>query len=274
MTVGSHPHVQVNNSEVQTAWALYPDGDEQASVQEEEEWEVVGADENDHSHAAAPQVRWLGGSSVSVACVPDSIDVAPAAAVQLPMLVINDHAAVQSMCIAAALSRCRHPSCSKHEATSLALRYGFLCSSADTVMVAVSSHPTGPAATAAFAVAVPSSVYNGFACERDYYDLSACTSHNALSRFSKAPLHEQSATSLSSSLTGAEQQEWSAASRGLCSPCYMSSCPVYYPATRQAQPVQFGTFGYASVASLLPPDGFDSATQQHCTQRTFQSPNS
>jgi hypothetical protein len=61
------------------------------------------------------------------------------------------------MCIAAAVARCRHPSCSKPEATKLALRYGFLCAEADTVMVAISDHPTAPASAASFGIAMPSS---------------------------------------------------------------------------------------------------------------------
>ena len=68
----------------------------------------------------------------------------PHNAVQLPTLLVNDEGAVRSMCIAAAVARCRHPSCSKPEATKLALRYGFLCAEADTVMVAILRHPTAP----------------------------------------------------------------------------------------------------------------------------------
>jgi len=60
------------------------------------------------------------------------------------------------MCISAALSRCRHPSCPRDEATKLALRYGFVCPQGDAVMVAVSDHPTGPPVAATFGVAIPS----------------------------------------------------------------------------------------------------------------------
>ena len=165
--LSSTPHVQVNSLEVQTSWALYPD--EQQEAVEDEEWEVVGADGDERISAATPQVRWLDGSSISIVCVPlaDEASASAQAAAQLPSLLISDHAAVKSMCITAALSRCRHPACSKHEATSLALRYGFVCSQADTVMVAVSDQPTGTPATSTFAVSVPSKGYHDHHDEDD-----------------------------------------------------------------------------------------------------------
>ena len=107
------------------------------------------------SDGTAPHIRWSSGATVSVTACHSSA--APHTAVQLPTLLVTDEDAVRSMCIAAALARCRHPSCSKPEATKLALRYGFLCAEADTVMVAKSDHPTAPASAASFGIAMPSS---------------------------------------------------------------------------------------------------------------------
>jgi hypothetical protein len=60
------------------------------------------------------------------------------------------------MCIAAALARCRDPSCSREEATKLALRYGFVCAEADSVMVALSDHATVAASSStSFGIALP-----------------------------------------------------------------------------------------------------------------------
>jgi hypothetical protein len=68
---------------------------------------------------------------------------------------VTDEEAVKSMCIAAALARCRHPSCPRQEATKLALRYGFVCAEADSVMVAVSEQPAA-ASSSSFGIAIPS----------------------------------------------------------------------------------------------------------------------
>ena len=152
--VGSQPYLQCNSSEVCAAWALYPEEVLAAVTREaeDEEWEVVTAASSD---GTAPLVRWSSGATVSVATYHASA--APHTAVQLPTLLVTDVDAVRSMCIAAALARCRHPSCPKPEATKLALRYGFLCAEADTVMVALSDHPINPASSASFGIAVPSS---------------------------------------------------------------------------------------------------------------------
>ena len=156
--VGSQPHIQWNNSEVCVAWALYPEAppDPAAHASEDEEWELVPADAQaagDSAARPAPQIRWLGGASVSVAAPPGS-PLSPTP--PLPTFLVTNEDAVRSMCIAAALARCRHSSCSRQEATKLALRYGFVCADADSVMVAISDHPTGTAPSASFSIAIPS----------------------------------------------------------------------------------------------------------------------
>ncbi len=98
---------------------------------QDEEWEVVNADESASSGTGAccsgAAVRWLGGASVSVAAARES-------EVQLPALLVTDEYSIKSMmCIAAALARCRHASCPRQEATKLALRYGFVCAEADAI---------------------------------------------------------------------------------------------------------------------------------------------
>jgi Mg-chelatase subunit ChlD len=152
--VGSQRYLQCNSSEVCAAWALYPE--EALSVvtpvAEDEEWEVVTAACSD---GTAPHIRWSSGATVSIGACPASTT--PHTAAQLPTLLVTDEDAVKSMCIAAALARCRHPSCPKPEATKLALRYGFLCAEADTVMVALSDNPATLASAASFGIAMPSS---------------------------------------------------------------------------------------------------------------------
>jgi hypothetical protein len=156
--VGSQPHIQWNNSEVCVAWALYPEAPPEpaAHVSEDEEWELVPADAQaagDSAAPPAPQIRWLGGASVSVAA-PSGSPLSPTP--PLPTFLVSNEDAVRSMCVAAALARCRHSSCSRQEATKLALRYGFVCAGADSVMVAISDHPTGAAPAASFGIAIPS----------------------------------------------------------------------------------------------------------------------
>jgi hypothetical protein len=158
---GSQPYLQANSSEVCAAWALYPEEAEQATAAlaaEDDDWEVVSVtaatESLSTSDVSAPHVRWLGGAGVSVAASPASSN--PAAAAQLPTLLVTNTDAVRSMCIAAALARCRDPSCSRQEATKLALRYGFVCAEADSVMVALSDHATVAASsTTSFGIALP-----------------------------------------------------------------------------------------------------------------------
>jgi hypothetical protein len=156
--VGSQPHIQWNNSEVCVAWALYPEAPPEpaAHASEDEEWELVPADvqaAGDSAARPAPQIRWLGGASVSVAAASGSPLSPPP---PLPTFLVTNEDAVRSMCVAAALARCRHSSCSRLEATKLALRYGFVCADADTVMVAISDRPTGTAPSASFGIGIPS----------------------------------------------------------------------------------------------------------------------
>jgi hypothetical protein len=154
--VGSQPHVQCNSSEVCAGWALYPNEHlaPTTPADEDEEWEVVATDGTAARAAGeAPCIRWLGGASVSIAAQQQS-----EAPVQLPTLLVTDEDAVKSMCIAAALARCRHASCHRKEATKLALRYGFVCAEADSVMVATSDQPAADpsGACASFGIAIPS----------------------------------------------------------------------------------------------------------------------
>lgn len=158
--VGSEKLVQINSSEVCAAWALYPETQlacaSEASAADEE-WEEVTADMFDAGAAAgassAPRVRWLDGRSVSIASCKGS----SRPAVQLPTLLVTHEDSVKSMCIAAALARCRHSTCSRQEATALALRYGFVCAEADSVMVATSNLPTcTPSSAVLFRVPIPS----------------------------------------------------------------------------------------------------------------------
>ena len=152
--VGSQPHIQWNSSQVCAAWALFPEAalEPAPHAAEDEDWEMVTAGDA-AAVGSAPLVRWLGGASVSVTAPQCSAD-SPS---QLPTFLITDDRAVRSMCIAAALARCRHPSCAKEEATKLALRYGFVCSETDAVMIAISDHPTSDASCATFGIAIPCS---------------------------------------------------------------------------------------------------------------------
>jgi large subunit ribosomal protein L40e len=150
---GSQALVQCNSSEVCAAWALYPEARPapQTPAAEDEEWEVVTA--HTPKPGGAPSVRWLGGASVSVTAPQKS-----GLVLQLPTLLVTDEEAVKSMCIAAALARCRHASCPREEATQLALRYGFVCAEADSVMVAISDQPSGDTSgMSSFNIPIPAS---------------------------------------------------------------------------------------------------------------------
>jgi hypothetical protein len=156
--VGSQPHVQCNSSEVCAAWALYPEAQlVPEAAPQDEEWEVVNSEEPASCGTAASSsgaaVRWLGGATVSVAAARESDS-----AVQLPTLLVTDEDSIKSMCVAAALARCRHASCPRQEATKLALRYGFVCAEADSVMVAISDAPVADASItlSCFGIAIPS----------------------------------------------------------------------------------------------------------------------
>ena len=157
--VGSQPRVQCNSAEVCTAWALYAEAQlpPAAATDDDQEWEVVQADafaSLSCADAAPAQVRWLGGAHVSIAPTPGSP--ASASAAPLPTLLVTRDDDVKSMCVAAALARCRHPSCPRPEATALALRYGFVCAEADSVIVAVSDSPSAAPSSAVFGIAIPS----------------------------------------------------------------------------------------------------------------------
>jgi Mg-chelatase subunit ChlD len=199
--VGSQPHIQWNSSEVSVAWALCPEAPAAPAglATEDEEWEVVPADAQAAGDSAdadpAPQIRWLGGAPVTVAASQGS-EITPT---PLPTFLVTNEDAVRSMCVAAALARCRHSSCPRNEATKLALRYGFVCADADSVMVAISDHPTATddAPSASFDIAIPSqpSVHSSqsstftFGSQSDCFVRYASTRHSLGPSYGPVPCH-------------------------------------------------------------------------------------
>jgi Mg-chelatase subunit ChlD len=232
--VGSQPYLQWNSSEVRAAWALYPEPKPSGATTaaEDVEWEVVTVPADSHAHAAssdltAHHVQWLGGAAVSVAACQGTTG----SAAQLPTLLVTDQAAVRSMCIVAALARCRDPSCPRPEATKLSLRYNFVCAEADSVMVAASDRPTDAPSTASFGIALPSApgpLHALFAMSPGYGPTQMCCFGPSGASWGPNPLVGTASFGMSYSPTS---PAYCPTSPAYCptSPAYCPTSPAYSP---------------------------------------------